>query len=54
MKTPKKNRNEICGNRLTIMLTDEQKNDVERQANELGVTMSAWARMAIVSKIKQK
>lgn len=54
MKTPKKNRNEIRGNRLTIMLTDEQKNDVERQANELGVTMSSWARMVLAEKINQK
>lgn len=54
MKTPKANRDEIRGNRLTIMLTDAQKNFVEREANKLGVTMSTWARMALNEKINQR
>lgn len=54
MKTPKANRNEIRGNTLAILLTDAQKEAVEREANKAGLTMSSWARMAIVEKINQK
>jgi antitoxin component of RelBE/YafQ-DinJ toxin-antitoxin module len=54
MKTPKDNRDEIRGNTLTIMLTDAQKNAVEREANQMGLSMSAWARMVLAKEINQK
>jgi antitoxin component of RelBE/YafQ-DinJ toxin-antitoxin module len=54
MKTPKVNRDEIRGNTLAILLTDTQKEAVEREANKMGLTMSAWARMVLAEKINQK
>ena len=54
MKAPKVNRDEIRGNTLAILLTDTQKEAVEREANKMGLTMSAWARMVLSEKINQK
>jgi antitoxin component of RelBE/YafQ-DinJ toxin-antitoxin module len=54
MKTPKKNRAEVRSNTLSILLTDEQKEAVEAEANKMGLSMSAWARMILAEKINQK
>lgn len=54
MKTAKANRDEVRSNTLAIMLTDAQKEAVEREANESGLTMSSWARMVLAEKINQK
>jgi hypothetical protein len=54
MKTPKANREEVRGNTLAILLTDAQKEAVEREANKAGLSMSAWVRMVLAEKINQK
>lgn len=54
MKTPKVNRYEVRGNTLAILLTDAQKEAVEKEANKAGLSMSAWARMVLAEKINQK
>jgi hypothetical protein len=54
MKMPKANREEVRGNTLAILLTDDQKKAVEREANKAGLSMSAWARMVLAEKINQK
>ena len=54
MKTPKANRDEVRRNTLAILLTDAQKEAVEREANKAGLSMSAWARMVLAEKINQK
>ena len=54
LKTKKTNRDEVRGNTLAILLTDAQKEAVEREANKAGLSMSAWARMIIAEKINQK
>jgi hypothetical protein len=54
MRTPKANREEVRGNALCILLTDAQKEAVEREANRMGLSMSAWARMVLAEKINQK
>lgn len=54
MKTAKSNRDDVRGNTLAILLTDAQKEAVEREANKAGLSMSAWARMVLAEKINQK
>lgn len=54
MKIAKSNRDEIRGNTLAILLTDAQKEAVEKKANKAGLSMSAWARMVLAEKINQK
>ena len=51
MKTPKVNRDEVRSNTLSIMLSDPEKHAVEKEANKMGLSMSAWARMVIAEKI---
>lgn len=54
MKTKKTNRNEVRENTLCILLTLPEKEAVEKEANKMGLSMSAWARMVIAEKINQK
>ena len=54
MNKPKSNREEIRSNVLTIMLTNQQKEEIEKQSNKAGLTMSSWARMVLAEKINQK
>ena len=54
MKTPKANRGEVRENTLAILLTNAQKEAVESEANKVGLSMSAWARMVLAEKINQK
>lgn len=54
MKTPKSNRDEVRENTLCILLCATEKEAVEREANKMGLSMSAWARMVIAEKINQK
>jgi hypothetical protein len=54
MKTKKANRDEVRGNTLAILLTDAQKEAVEKEANNAGLSMSAWARMVLAEKINKK
>ena len=54
MKTAKNDRAAIRGNTLAILLTDSQKEAIEKEANKAGLSMSAWARMVLAEKINQK
>lgn len=54
MKKPKANRENVCGNTLSILLTDAQKEAVERESSRVGLSMSAWVRMILAEKINQK
>ena len=54
MKTAKNDRTEIRGNTLAILLTDSQKNAIEKESNKAGLSMSAWVRMVLAEKINQK
>lgn len=54
MKTPKANRDEVRGNTLAVLLTDAQKEAVEKEANIAGLSMSAWTRMVLAEKINKK
>jgi hypothetical protein len=54
MKTAKNDRTAIRGNTLAILLTDSQKEAIEKESNKAGLSMSAWARMVLAEKINQK
>lgn len=54
MKTAKCNRDEVRENTLCILLTAPEKQKVENEANKMGLSMSAWARMVLAEKINQK
>jgi antitoxin component of RelBE/YafQ-DinJ toxin-antitoxin module len=45
MKTAKSNRDEIRKNSLTIPMNKEEKDTIQRKADEMGLSMSAFARM---------
>lgn len=54
MNKPKANRDEVRENTLCILLSAPEKEAVEREANKMGLSMSAWARMVLAEKINQK
>lgn len=54
MKTAKSNRDEVRENTLCVLLSATEKEAVEKEANKMGLSMSAWARMVIAEKINQK
>lgn len=53
MKTAKTDRSEVREHTLSIMLSAPEKESVEREANKMGLTMSAWARMVLKSHIEK-
>ena len=54
MKTAKTNRDEVRENALCVLLSAPEKEAVEKEANKMGLSMSAWARMVIAEKINKK
>ena len=54
MKKAKSNRDEVRENTLCVLLSTSEKEAVEREANKMGLSMSAWARMVLAEKINQK
>lgn len=44
---PKKSKDELMSEKLHILLTKEQKEDLEKKANAMGVSLSAYAKMKI-------
>lgn len=54
MNKPRINRKSVKEKTLAVMLTEPEKEAVEREANRLGLSMSAWARMVLAEKINQK
>lgn len=53
MKTPKANREEIRGNCLTIPMSRDEKEAVKRAADEMGVSMSSFARIVFKDFMKK-
>ena len=53
MKTPMANREEIRGNCLTIPMSREEKEAVKKAADDMGVTMSAFARIVLKDFMKK-
>jgi hypothetical protein len=54
MKTPKANRDEVRANSLCVLLSAEEKAAVGKEAYKAGLSLSAWARMVLNEKLKQK
>lgn len=44
---PKKSKDDLMSEKLHILLTKEQKEDLEKKANAMGVSLSAYAKMKI-------
>lgn len=53
MKMPKANREEIRGNCLTIPMSRDEKEAVKKAADDMGVTMSAFARIVFKDFMKK-
>lgn len=45
MKTPKVNRDEVRESSLTIPMNKEEKDTIQKAADDMGLSMSAFARM---------
>lgn len=54
MKKPKANRSEVRDNNLSIPMTEDEKEAVRKASSKSGLTMTAWARMALNEKANQK
>ena len=54
MKKAKSNRDEVRENTLCVLLSASEKEAVEREANKMGLSMSAWARMVLAKEINRK
>lgn len=52
MKTKKTNREEVRANSLTIPMTREEKNKIEKAAENRGLSMSAFARLVFYEYLK--
>ena len=53
MKTAKSNRDEVRENTLAILLSREEKNAVQNKADEMGVSMSTFARIVLKDFLKK-
>ena len=53
MKTPKANRGEVRENPLVVPMNKEEKEAVQKAADDMGVSMSAFARMVLKDFIKK-
>ena len=54
MKTAKSNRDEVRENTLAILLSREEKNAVQNKADEMGVSMSTFARIVLKDFLKKE
>ena len=53
MKTPTSNRNEVRENSLTVPMTRIEKEQIKKSADNMGVSMSTFARIALKDYIKK-
>ena len=53
MKTPKSNRDEVRSNSLTVPMSADEKDKIKRAANNMGVSMSTFARIALNEFVKR-
>lgn len=54
MKTKKNNRDEVRENSLTIPMSAEEKNSVKKAADDMGVSMSSFARIVLKDFMKKR
>ena len=54
MKTPKVNRDEVRENNLSIPMSKEEKERVRKGADNMGVPMSVFARIALNDYLKKE
>ena len=54
MKTPKRNREEVRTNSITILTTAEEKANIEAAAEKMGVTKSTFIRIVVKDFIKKQ
>ena len=54
MKMAKTNREEVRENSLTVPMSKSEKDEVKRMSNEMGVSMSSFARIVIKEFIKKQ
>lgn len=54
MKVAKTNREEVRENSLTVPMSKSEKDEVKRMSNEMGVSMSSFARIVIKEFIKKQ
>lgn len=53
MKTPKENRDEVKEETITFTYEKLKKDKLQKFANDMGISMSAFIRLAINEKINQ-
>jgi urate oxidase len=53
MKTAKSNRDEVRENSLVVPMTNEEKQAVQSAANNMGISMSAFARIVLKDFLKK-
>lgn len=53
MKTQKTNRDEVRANSLTILVTKEEKENINRHAEDMGISMSTFARLVLKDFMKK-
>ncbi len=53
MKTAKSNRDEVRENTLCVPMSKDEKERVQKAADETGVSMAAFARMALKDFMKK-
>lgn len=53
MKTSKSNRNEIRENSLVVPMSFREKQSVKKAADDMGISMSAFARMVLKDFMKK-
>lgn len=54
MKTAKVNRDEVREKNLAIPMTKEEKNSIKKAADDMGVSMSAFARIVLKDFLKKE
>lgn len=53
MKIAKTNRDEVRSNSLTVPMTDQEKKDIKKVADSMGISMSTFARWVIKDFLKR-
>lgn len=53
MKTPKNDRSTVRSESITLLISPKDKNTVEELSSELGISMSALCRLALMQHLKE-
>lgn len=54
MNKPKSNREDLRKNSVTVMLTEEEKERIYKQAHKLGLSMSSFIKFALISYFREE